>query len=62
MPASFTPLDILRKNYDTYHAEWRAAHGTDAGAEICVNKIIHRPARRPSSTASTAECARTCCR
>jgi len=38
---SFTPLDVLRKNYDAYHAEWRAAHGTDEGAEICVNKIIH---------------------
>src|SRR5439155_1081516 len=38
---SFTPLDVLRKNYDAYHAEWRAAHGSDEGAEICVNKIIH---------------------
>jgi len=38
---SFTPWDLLRKNFDTYHAEFRAAHGTDAGAEICMNKIIH---------------------
>jgi natural product biosynthesis luciferase-like monooxygenase protein len=38
---AFTPFDILRANYDAYHAEWRATHGTDAGAEICMNKIIH---------------------
>ena len=38
---AFTPLDILRKNYDAYHAEWQATHGTGEGAEICMNKIIH---------------------
>ncbi len=38
---SFTPFDILRKNYDAYRAAWRAAHGTDEGAEIVLNKIIH---------------------
>jgi alkanesulfonate monooxygenase SsuD/methylene tetrahydromethanopterin reductase-like flavin-dependent oxidoreductase (luciferase family) len=38
---AFTPLDILRKNYDAYHAEWKATHGTGDGAEICMNKIIH---------------------
>jgi natural product biosynthesis luciferase-like monooxygenase protein len=38
---AFTPFDLLKKNYDAYHAEWRAAHGTPAGAEICMNKIIH---------------------
>ena len=37
---SFTPFDILRKNYDAYHAEWQAAHGAPGG-EICLNKIIH---------------------
>ncbi len=38
---SFTPFDILRKNYDLYHATWRQTHGSDAGADICLNKIIH---------------------
>jgi natural product biosynthesis luciferase-like monooxygenase protein len=38
---AFTPFDILRKNFDTYRQEFRTAHGTDAGAEICLNKIIH---------------------
>ena len=38
---SFTPFDVLRKNYDAYRAEWRATQGTDEGAEICINKIIH---------------------
>ena len=38
---SFTPFDILRKNYDGYRAAWRQAHGSDEGAEICLNKIIH---------------------
>ena len=38
---SFTPFDILKKNYDAYHAEWRATHGTDEGSEIAMNKIIH---------------------
>jgi alkanesulfonate monooxygenase SsuD/methylene tetrahydromethanopterin reductase-like flavin-dependent oxidoreductase (luciferase family) len=38
---AFTPLDILRKNYDAYHAEWKATHGTTDGAEICMNKIIY---------------------
>lgn len=38
---AFTPFDALRKNYDTYRAEWRAAHDSDEGAEICMNKIIH---------------------
>ncbi len=39
--APLTPFDVLRKNYDAYRAEWRATHGTDEGAEICLNKIIH---------------------
>jgi alkanesulfonate monooxygenase SsuD/methylene tetrahydromethanopterin reductase-like flavin-dependent oxidoreductase (luciferase family) len=38
---SFTPWDLLRKNFDAYRTEWRAAHGTDAGGEICMNKIVH---------------------
>jgi len=38
---AFTPFDILRKNFDAYRQEFRAVHGTDAGAEICLNKIIH---------------------
>jgi natural product biosynthesis luciferase-like monooxygenase protein len=38
---AFTPLDILRKNYDAYHAEWKATHGSGDGAEICMNKIIY---------------------
>ncbi|MBI3636348.1 MAG: LLM class flavin-dependent oxidoreductase [Candidatus Rokubacteria bacterium] len=38
---AFTPWDIPRKNYDGYRDEWRRAHGTDAGAEIIMNKIIH---------------------
>src|SRR5439155_4879980 len=38
---SFTPFDVLRKNYDAYRAEWRATQGRDEGAEICINKIIH---------------------
>jgi natural product biosynthesis luciferase-like monooxygenase protein len=38
---SFTPWDLLRKNYDAYREEWRRAHGTDAGAEIAMNKIVH---------------------
>jgi natural product biosynthesis luciferase-like monooxygenase protein len=38
---SFTPWDVLRKNFDTYRTAWREAHGTDAGAEIAMNKIIH---------------------
>jgi natural product biosynthesis luciferase-like monooxygenase protein len=38
---AFTPFDILRKNYDTYRAAWRAARGSDEGSEICLNKIIH---------------------
>lgn len=38
---SFTPWDILRKNYDAYHDEWRHAHGDAAGAEIAMNKIIY---------------------
>ena len=37
---AFTPFDILRKNYDAYRAEWRAAHGAEGG-EIILNKIIH---------------------
>jgi natural product biosynthesis luciferase-like monooxygenase protein len=36
---SFTPFEILRKNYDAYRSEHRAAHGTEG--EICLNKIIH---------------------
>ncbi len=33
---------MLRKNYDAYRDEWRRAHGgSDAGAEIIMNKIIH---------------------
>jgi alkanesulfonate monooxygenase SsuD/methylene tetrahydromethanopterin reductase-like flavin-dependent oxidoreductase (luciferase family) len=38
---SFTPWEILRKNYDAYLDEWRAAHGGDGGAEIAMNKIIY---------------------
>jgi natural product biosynthesis luciferase-like monooxygenase protein len=38
---SFTPWDLLRKNFDVYRQEWRAAHGTDEGGEICMNKIVH---------------------
>ena len=38
---AFTPFDILRKNYDAYRQAWREAQGTDAGADICLNKIIH---------------------
>lgn len=38
---SFTPWDVLRRSFDAYRDAWRAAHGTDEGAEICVNKIIH---------------------
>ena len=38
---SFTPWDILRKNFDTYRAAWQEAHGTDAGSDIAMNKIIH---------------------
>ncbi|MGH7388307.1 MAG: LLM class flavin-dependent oxidoreductase [Candidatus Rokuibacteriota bacterium] len=37
---SFTPWDVLRKNFDAYHAEWKAAHGSGEG-EIAMNKIIH---------------------
>ncbi len=36
---SFTPWDVLRKNFDVYRAEWRAAHGGEG--EIAMNKIIH---------------------
>jgi natural product biosynthesis luciferase-like monooxygenase protein len=38
---SFTPWDLLRKNFDAYREEWRATHGAGAGGEICMNKIIH---------------------
>ena len=38
---SFTPWDVLRKNFDAYRATWRETHGSDAGAEIIMNKIIH---------------------
>lgn len=38
---SFTPWDILRRNYDAYHEEWRRTHGTEDGAEIAMNKIIY---------------------
>jgi natural product biosynthesis luciferase-like monooxygenase protein len=38
---AFTPFDILRKNYDAYRQTWRETHGTEQGAEICLNKIIH---------------------
>src|SRR5207244_11768104 len=30
---SFTPWDILRKNFDAYRAAWREAQGTDAGGD-----------------------------
>ena len=36
---SFTPFDILRRNYDAYRAEYRTTHGGEG--EICLNKIIH---------------------
>jgi len=38
---AFTPFDILRRNYDGYRQAYREAHGSDAGADICLNKIIH---------------------
>src|SRR5712691_3426394 len=38
---AFTPFDILRKNYDAYRQTWRESHGTDQGADICLNKIMH---------------------
>jgi natural product biosynthesis luciferase-like monooxygenase protein len=38
---SFTPWEILKRNYDAYHAEWQRAHGTAAGAEIALSKIIY---------------------
>jgi alkanesulfonate monooxygenase SsuD/methylene tetrahydromethanopterin reductase-like flavin-dependent oxidoreductase (luciferase family) len=38
---AFTPFDILRKNYDAYRGAWRESQGTDQGADICLNKIIH---------------------
>jgi natural product biosynthesis luciferase-like monooxygenase protein len=38
---SFTPWDVLRTSYDAYHEEWRRVHGTGAGAEIAMNKIIY---------------------
>lgn len=38
---AFTPFDVLRRNYDAYRAAYRAARGTDDGAEICLNKIVH---------------------
>src|SRR5437762_6529294 len=38
---SFTPFDVLRKNYDAYRAEWRATQGRDEGARICINKLLH---------------------
>lgn len=38
---AFTPFEILRKNYDHYRATYREAHGTEASAEIILNKIIH---------------------
>ena len=38
---SFTPWDVLRTSYDAYHEEWRRVHGTGAGAEIVMNKIIY---------------------
>lgn len=44
---SFTPWDILRKNYDAYHDEWRRVHGEKGagpwggGPEIAMNKIIY---------------------
>jgi natural product biosynthesis luciferase-like monooxygenase protein len=38
---AFTPLDVLSKSYAEYRHAWRASHGTDDGADICLNKIIH---------------------
>ena len=38
---SFTPWDLLVKNYDAYREDWRRTHGSDAGAEIAMNKIIY---------------------
>ncbi len=38
---AFTPWDVLRKTFDGYRDEWRRTHGSDEGAEICLNKIIH---------------------
>ena len=38
---AFTPLDILGKSYAEYRQAWRESQGTDRGADICLNKIIH---------------------
>src|SRR2546427_743381 len=37
---SFTPFDVLRKNYDAYRAEWRPPPGPRQGRASCFNKII----------------------
>jgi natural product biosynthesis luciferase-like monooxygenase protein len=38
---AFTPLDVLSKSYAEYRRAWRESHGTDDGADICLNKIIY---------------------
>jgi natural product biosynthesis luciferase-like monooxygenase protein len=38
---AFTPLDILAKSYVEYRQAWRDSQGTERGADICLNKIIH---------------------
>src|SRR5262245_31003907 len=38
---AFTPLDVLAKSYAEYRQAWRDSQGTDRGADICLNKIIH---------------------
>src|SRR5437899_10399399 len=38
---AFTPLDVLSKSYAEYRQAWRESHGTDHGADICLNKIIY---------------------
>ena len=38
---AFTPLDVLGKSYAAYRQAWRESQGTDRGADICLNKIIH---------------------
>jgi natural product biosynthesis luciferase-like monooxygenase protein len=38
---AFTPLDVLSKSYAEYRQAWRESHGTDDGADICLNKIIY---------------------
>jgi natural product biosynthesis luciferase-like monooxygenase protein len=38
---AFTPLEVLRANYDAYRGAFSERYGTESGSEICLNKIIH---------------------